>query len=99
MIAQDQEEHGAQAGEVQHVLQQVHQLAQLWQHWLDDQVLGGELQPPASYQGNPPVSVSYGADIGLQEYWDQENIFHHCQSVGSTDNMCCPFTLRRPQGP
>ena len=43
MIAQDQEEHGAQAGEVQHVLQQVHQLAQLWQHWLDDQVLGGEL--------------------------------------------------------
>ena len=26
---QDQEEHGAQAGEVQHVLQQVHQLAQL----------------------------------------------------------------------
>ena len=29
MIAQDKEEHGAQAGEVQHVLQQVHQLAQL----------------------------------------------------------------------
>jgi hypothetical protein len=35
----------------------------------------------------------------LQAYWDPENVFNFCQSVGSTDNMCCPFTLARPQGP
>ena len=34
-----------------------------------------------------------------QAYWDPENIFSHCQSVGSSDNECCPFTLSRPQGP
>ena len=33
-----------------------------------------------------------------QAYWDPENMFQHCQSVGSTDNMCCPFTLQNPQG-
>ena len=37
---QDQEEDGAQAGEVQHVLQQVQQLAKLRQQRLDDQILG-----------------------------------------------------------
>ena len=37
---QDQEEDGAQAGKVQHVVQQVQQLAKLWQQWLDDQILG-----------------------------------------------------------
>jgi hypothetical protein len=35
----------------------------------------------------------------LQAYWDPDNVFNFCQSVGSTDNMCCPFTLARPQGP
>ena len=31
--------------------------------------------------------------------WDPDNLFRHCQSVGSQDNDCCPFTLARPQGP
>ena len=35
----------------------------------------------------------------LQDYWDPGNVFNHCQSVGSLDNECCPFTLSRPQGP
>ena len=51
--SQDKEEHGAQAWKVQPVLQQVLQLPQLWQWGLDVPLLGGELQPPASYQGTP----------------------------------------------
>ena len=38
-------------------------------------------------------------DVIAQAYWDPENTFSHCQSVGSSDNECCPFTLSRPQGP
>ena len=41
---------------------------------------------------------NYNRLLAIKAYWDPHNIFNHCQSVGSTDNMCCPFTLRRPQG-
>jgi len=26
----------------------------------------------------------------IKKTWDPTNTFHHCQSVGSTDNSCCP---------
>merc|ERR1719292_128697 len=26
----------------------------------------------------------------IKRTWDPTNKFHHCQSVGSTDNSCCP---------
>jgi len=31
--------------------------------------------------------------LKIKEFWDPGNMFHHCQSVGSTDNSCCPFKL------
>merc|ERR1719186_1624327 len=42
---------------------------------------------------------NYNRLLAIKAYWDNENVFNHCQSVCSTDNMCCPFTLNRPQGP
>ncbi|XP_023338544.1 uncharacterized protein LOC111709168 [Eurytemora carolleeae] len=36
--------------------------------------------------------------LAIKSFWDPENIFHSCQSVGSTDNSCCPFTLNKPNG-
>ena len=48
------------------------------------------------------VTVMVQSDVlitSLQDYWDPGNVFNHCQSVGSLDNECCPFTLSRPQGP
>jgi len=41
---------------------------------------------------------NYSRLLTIKAYWDPENMFQHCQSVGSTDNMCCPFTLQNPQG-
>jgi len=41
---------------------------------------------------------NYSRLLTIKAYWDPENVFQHCQSVGSTDNMCCPFTLKNPQG-
>ena len=26
----------------------------------------------------------------IKRYWDPDNTFHHCHSVGSQDNRCCP---------
>ena len=53
---------------------------------------------------SPVISVtvmvqSHVLITSLQDYWDPGNVFNHCQSVGSLDNECCPFTLSRPQGP
>lgn len=42
---------------------------------------------------------NYNRLLAIKSRWDPENVFNHCQSVGSTDNSCCPFTLDTPQGP
>ena len=42
---------------------------------------------------------NYHRLLTAKQFWDPENVFNHCQSVGSQDNECCPFTLTRPQGP
>jgi len=42
---------------------------------------------------------NYNQLLQIKSYWDPENVFNFCQSVGSTDNSCCPFTLTNPQGP
>jgi len=31
--------------------------------------------------------------LRIKMFWDPANMFNHCQSVGSKDNSCCPFTL------
>ena len=28
--------------------------------------------------------------VDLKRRWDPDNVFHHCQSIGSTDEDCCP---------
>ena len=45
------------------------------------------------------LGENYPRLLKVKETWDPGNVFHHCQSVGSTDNSCCPFTLDRQQGP
>ena len=46
-----------------------------------------------------PSGENYPRLLAIKASWDPGNVFNHCQSVGSTDNSCCPFTLSRPQGP
>ena len=46
-----------------------------------------------------PSGENYPRLLAIKATWDHGNVFNHCQSVGSTDNSCCPFTLNRPQGP
>lgn len=29
--------------------------------------------------------------LRIKSTWDPDNIFNHCQSVGSTDQYCCPY--------
>ena len=29
--------------------------------------------------------------LKIKRAWDPDNVFHHCQSVGSTDQHCCPY--------
>ena len=33
---------------------------------------------------------SYPKLLNSKTYWDPDNVFHFCQSVGSTDESCCP---------
>ena len=33
---------------------------------------------------------SYPGLLQSKQYWDPDNVFHFCQSVGSTDESCCP---------
>lgn len=33
---------------------------------------------------------NYSQLLDIKKNWDPSNTFHHCQSVGSTDNSCCP---------
>jgi hypothetical protein len=33
---------------------------------------------------------SYPKLLESKKYWDPDNVFHFCQSVGSTDESCCP---------
>jgi hypothetical protein len=33
---------------------------------------------------------NYTQLLDIKNTWDPANQFHHCQSVGSTDNSCCP---------
>ncbi len=33
---------------------------------------------------------NYPRLLRLKEYWDPDNVFNHCHSVGSTSNYCCP---------
>ena len=42
---------------------------------------------------------NYNQLLRIKAYWDPENVFNFCQSVGSTVNTCCPFTVDSPQGP
>ena len=46
-----------------------------------------------------PSGENYPRLLAIKASWDPGNVFNHCQSVGSTDNSCCPFTLDRQQGP
>ena len=32
----------------------------------------------------------YDQLVALKHDWDPDNVFNHCQSVGSTDANCCP---------
>jgi len=41
---------------------------------------------------------NYNQLLEIKSYWDPDNVFNFCQSVGSTDNSCCPFTLSKPNG-
>jgi len=38
----------------------------------------------------PRYWENYGLLQNVKKYWDPANTFHHCHSVGSTDNTCCP---------
>ena len=46
--------------------------------------------------------VRYWADYDqlqtIKQTWDPDNTFHHCHSVGSTDNTCCPDFQVRVRG-
>ena len=56
-------------------------------------------QPSVKYANFPSCS---GSDWGtrywdhysrlekVKKYWDPANTFHHCHSVGSSNNTCCP---------
>ena len=33
---------------------------------------------------------SYQWLLRTKEFWDPDNMFHHCFSVGSTEENCCP---------
>ena len=61
------------------------------------------ISPRCCYNQCSKLSTKYceifADSCTVQAYWDPENVFRHCQSVGSQDNDCCPFTLARPQGP
>ena len=32
---------------------------------------------------------SYPRLLKIKEFWDPKNVFHHCFSVGSSDEKCC----------
>ena len=34
---------------------------------------------------------NYPRLLQIKRAWDPDNVFHHCQSVGSTDQNCCPY--------
>ena len=36
---------------------------------------------------------NYNMLLKAKEHWDPENVFNHCQSIGSKDNNCCPPDL------
>jgi len=41
---------------------------------------------------------NYTQLLDIKNTWDPSNTFHHCQSVGSTDNTCCPdYSKKGPQ--
>ena len=74
----------------------------MWRYWGNNYntLLHIKVSHP-HHHGITMVSASppWETNITLQDYWDPGNTFNHCQSVGSQDNECCPFTLSRPQGP
>jgi len=32
-----------------------------------------------------------GQLMSIKQYWDPQDMFHHCQSLKNTDQSCCPF--------
>jgi len=39
--------------------------------------------------GNRFWGNSYGRLLEIKKFWDPQNVFHHCFSIGSTDEKCC----------
>ncbi len=33
-----------------------------------------------------------------KKHWDPDNVFHFCQSVGSSDEFCCPQVQHKGYG-
>ena len=37
--------------------------------------------------------ANYKMLLKAKEYWDPQNVFNHCQSIGSTEENCCPSDM------
>ena len=51
--------------------------------------------PSCDKDGDPFYTRYWGQNydrlLKIKNYWDPGNVFHHCHSVGSTSNDCCPI--------